>query len=532
MANQSHKEKESGKKTGFSQKTLFFFFLLILNIEFAFAANSLGVEKIIGGKEINVGDEVKILLKFANPFGKEIAVKIVDNNIFGNNGLNVQCLEYTLPADKETTLAYEPIKPFKAGNYELLQAQVSYTNPETGKDEKISSNGIKVSVKESAVPQGQAEGVTTIYRCGGVSMQSTSYSSSGFNVQMSSSGAQQSGEENQQDKNVQQRMENNQLNQNTNQLKQELLNNAEEQKKLQDEFRQNIARNQQFQKEHKGLLNEGYNISDASLNPSTENSGSFELSYRKENGETALVKGVLENNTMKELMKQSSKNREEMLKMLQQNEKFKKYDKELVDNGFNQSQPLFSQMQQNYTKISLPYKKGDLEKQIGAEFINGTIQNVTSDMQNEKASFNWRLLLVFFILASLLLAGWILYKKYKPKIKKEIHKSAAQKPQEEIDYLKESRMMLAEAEELFRNGHEKDAYEKVSRAVRFYFSHKMELKKDVMGFELVRLLKEKKHDPSKVKKCLDMCSMVEFARYKATKEDFLEIIGLGRELIK
>ncbi len=196
-----------------------FLTVMLLLVQASSAApsdNKLQAEKLIEkGNAVRVGDDVTILLKFTNPLNSELPIKIVDKNAFGNNGIDVQCMEYTVPNQRETVVAYDPIKPLKAGKYALDSAEVTYTNPATGKSETIKSNTLDVSVNDSAssVQQGSAQGMTTIYRCDGMNMQSTSYSSSGM---------QTSSQQQQQSESQQNRVQNNQMNQNAQAVKQQL----------------------------------------------------------------------------------------------------------------------------------------------------------------------------------------------------------------------------------------------------------------------------------------------------------------------
>ncbi len=215
-------------------------FLLAVTSAVATAAKKLEVQKLVdygNNKEIKVGDEVIISLKFKNPFNREIPVRIVDRNVFGDNGLDIKCLEYALPAKEESILTYsEPIVPFKPGKYTLDAAKVTYTNPETGKRETVESNTLDLEVKaNNTLPQRQAQGITTIYHCNGTNIHSTSYSSYGssFNIQIgrsSSYGNEQQQSGGQQQKGVEKRVTNNQISQNTGQLKKELEKEMQRQK--------------------------------------------------------------------------------------------------------------------------------------------------------------------------------------------------------------------------------------------------------------------------------------------------------------
>lgn len=489
--------------------------ILVIFLLPAINAESLQVEKIVENKDIKVGNDVRILLKFTNPFGIEIPVKIVDKNIFGNNGLDVQCLEYTVPAQKEVTIAYDPIKPFKAGKYTLDAAEITYTNPETGEVEKVRSNTPVVEVKESGVQNEQQEGITTIYRCNGVNMQTVSYSSGGsFNINIGSgtqTGSQVNG-------NVQ----NNQLNQNTNVLKQQI----EKQKQLEKEFQENIGKNREFQEKHEQLIGQGYNLTNASYVALTNNTGSFELEYKKPNGKAATMKGEMDNGTLKNLMVLTDEEKEEMLQKLQNEKVFQRYNRELVEQGFNRSKPLFNQLSQNHTEITVPYIKGDNEAKITAEYINGTIRNVKLDKKNEENGWWWYLLLIPLIGIIGYVSGR--YFRYFRNEKNEISEIVEMKP---IDFAQVAKEMLSDAERLFSEGRVKDAFEKVSQAIRYYYSSKLELRKEITAMELLKILEERGERYDDVRDCLDLCSSVEFAKYRAVRADFDKVLEIAKRIM-
>ena len=377
------------------------------------AAKSLEVQKLVdSNKEIKVGDGVSVQLVFKNPFNSAIPIQIVDKNVFGNNGLDIQCLEYSLPREAESGIAYEPIVPYNPGMYTLDAATVTYTNPDTGKEETVNSNTLDIMVEENkSMPSVQAEGITTIYRCGGTNMQSTSYSSSSgtnsqftssssssksFNIQFGGSsfslGQQQSGSQ----EGLQKRVDNNQLNQNMEQLKKEMEAELQKQQELED---------------------------------------------------------------------------------------------------------------------------------------NGTIQNVTlestPEQKKEEGNILWWLLLLIII--ALVIIGW--YASYNNKELLQEHLPVISKPS--VDYVTEARRMVEEAEVLFTNSRDKDAYEKVSQALRFYFARKFGIKTELLNTELNTILcgKGDENTYSDVKECLDLCGMVEFAKYKANKDDFGKIVTMAKAVI-
>jgi hypothetical protein len=154
-------------------------------------AKQLTVKKIIPSTDIETGDSVSISLEFDNPFNKSIPVTIQDTNILGNNGLDIQCYEYTLPDNPRMSISYDfPIQAYSSGDFTLNQATVTYINPETGTQESVESEPVTISIKPGK-STGQMQGITKIYSCSGMNIQSTSISSSSSTSISISSGSQQ-----------------------------------------------------------------------------------------------------------------------------------------------------------------------------------------------------------------------------------------------------------------------------------------------------------------------------------------------------
>ncbi|RMF07256.1 hypothetical protein D6764_00180, partial [Candidatus Woesearchaeota archaeon] len=91
------------------------------------------------------------------------------------------------------------------------------------------------------------------------------------------------------------RLQNNQLNQDSSALKRQMEQELRKRQEMIDNFARQVAQNRDFASEHQNLLRQGYNLTDGSFNPSSNNTGSFELSYQNENGQTAKITGKMEN---------------------------------------------------------------------------------------------------------------------------------------------------------------------------------------------------------------------------------------------
>ena len=496
------------------------------------AAKSISVEKTVQQTDIEVGDDVAIMIRFTNPFGEEIPVRIVDKNIFGNNGIDIQCLERTLPSQKEITLAYDPIKPYAPGTYKLEAASVTYTNPETGKEETVESNELDIVVNGTAA-QGQAQGITTIYECGGQSMRSTSYTSSGgsMNIQIGgstgSSMGGSTGTGNQREGNLGDLVRNNQLNQNTGALKEEMQQEMQKQEQMKKEFQKQLSENPEFQQKHQELMNKGYNLTNASVNPASNNTGDFELGYQKPDGSTARLTGRMQNGSMKEVMSHTSEDESAMLQRLEQNLKFQRLDEKLNQSGFERGSAAFDQLSQNHTKITVPYEDEDGEKrEIHADYINGTIGDVVVVGKSERGGHPWWILLSILVLTVI---GWFVYGRYSTR-GGTVDVPSSQNPAN-VDYVAISRAMIGDARNLFECGEEKEAYKKVSQAARSYVSYKFGANIEITAVEAVHLLKRRDQDFRMVKECLDRCGSVEFAKVQPDRADFEMVVEIAEDVV-
>jgi hypothetical protein len=170
------------------------------------------------------------------------------------------------------------------------------------------------------------------------------------NVQSSSqqAGQQQSSQQNQnmqqmidqmfddqQPQNPQDRLQNSQLGQDSSALKQQMEKQLQEQQQMKQEFQQQLARNNDFQKAHEELLQQGYNVTGASLNPTANDTGMFEINYQKENGEKATLKGEMQDGELKNVQKWTAEDEQRMLDLLNQSGTFQKYQKKLEDQRYS-----------------------------------------------------------------------------------------------------------------------------------------------------------------------------------------------------
>lgn len=484
-------------------------------------AQALSAEKVIGNSTVGAGTPLTLSLRISNPFETDVTVRIVDKNVFGSNGLDIQCLEYVIPNRTTVEAAYPEIVPYEKGTYTLEPASLNYTNPVSGIEGSIFTNKLTVTVEASGASQGTVSGVTSIYRCGGISMQSTSYSYS------SQQSRQDEGQQQNQQQDQQSMVQNNQMDQNANAIKQEIAKERAEQEKMEEEFQKTLEKNPEYQKQDQSLQQQGYKPTGSDNEPVSNDSGRFRKDYQNVNGENASLSGDMQNGSIKNMQAQTSEDVRQALSALRQDPNFREMEKQLAEQGYNATDPMLKQTGPNASKITVPYRNGSSEKNITADYVNGSIKNVKLEEEKDESKDMLWLAALFALIA---LCAYILYKKYSDK-KTQVTGSSPTGP-EYADYRSAARNMLAEAERLFSGGKEKDAYEKVSQAVRFYYSHDLDLNKDLSNTELLDHLKRKRSEVwQTAQKCLSLCGLVEFAKYNANRGDFSEILESAKKMI-
>ncbi len=317
---------------------------------------------------------------------------------------------------------------------------------------------------------------------------------------------------------AQQQVQKNQMQQDSSALKQQMQEQMRQQQDQKKEFEENLAKNEEFQKAHQELLKEGFNLTGASLDPEDENSGEFEFEYQKQ-GEKASLKGSMKNGTLDELNKQQSLSDEKVLEKLRQDDRFQRFEQQLKEEGFKEADLEIDQIE-NKTTVYMQFENQKNETaRIKAEVIEQEVEDVKLERDR---GFLW---LWLSLLAAASVLSLLIYRRNQPKLEQVVGKAP------KIDYRKEAKKILKESISLYQKGEKKEAYAKAASAIRFYYIHDLNLRKEVTSFELVSFLKQNKHAYSDPKKCLELCALVEFAKYKANKKDFDEIISLADKII-
>ncbi len=308
------------------------------------------------------------------------------------------------------------------------------------------------------------------------------------------------------------RMQNNQISQDTQALKDQMQQEMQDRQDLKEQ----IEQDKEFLDKAKDLLDQGYNNTDVQIDPDGNNSGDFNYEFTDPEGNKAELEGKVEDGMVMDLSVKETKSLESLLKKIQENPEYQSYELELASVSFTQGQPTLSNLD-NGSRVTIPYL--DQENKT-AQIIVDFKDEVIEDVKLERPRSYWWLLSIPVILG--LLALVLLRKK-----PEEVFEVIEEKP---LDHRKVSLEMLEAARSLFSNGEKKEAYAKVSEALRFYFTHQIGDKKELTNNELISLLRSKKKRFVEVQKILNECAMVEFARFDA--EDFERVMKVAGSQIR
>tara|TARA_Y100000590_G_scaffold184407_1_gene210156 strand:+ start:3660 stop:5108 length:1449 start_codon:yes stop_codon:yes gene_type:complete len=220
---------------------------------------------------------------------------------------------------------------------------------------------------------------------------------------------------------------------------------------------------------------------------------------------------------------------EQLIQQLQQNPNFQNFDEQLSNEGLIQQPPLFD-MSEEESRISVPYQNDETSAAISAEFQNGQITNVFLERPSDEIESNllWIIPLVIGIVAVSVLAS-----KRRPKKKSIKIPIVVKNDNYTISYIDLTREMLHEAQNMYNEELFKDAHEKLSQAIRFYYSNRLSNGIEITNMDTLQLLrKEKIPEFDSILNYLGMCEMIEFAKNPTEKKKFFSAIENFSEIIE
>jgi hypothetical protein len=163
------------------------------------------------------------------------------------------------------------------------------------------------------------------------------------------------------------------------------------------------------------------------------------------------------------------------------------------------------------------------------QFVNTKFENtqhVIDSLDNSQNLFeinktaNYSILFSILIILVLVIFGYLLYRKSLGKPPLQIVPGSAS-----INYIENTISMIHSSRSLFDDGSPKYAFEKFSQAIRYYYSHKLQINLDLTPTETISELKKSEiSNYDDVYKWLELCTKVEFVKHKSTQKEFIKAL--------
>ena len=163
------------------------------------------------------------------------------------------------------------------------------------------------------------------------------------------------------------------------------------------------------------------------------------------------------------------------------------------------------------------------------QFVNTKFENtqhVIDSLDNSQNLFeinktaNYSILFSIPVILVLVIFGYLLYRKSLGKPPLQIVPVSAS-----INYVENTISMIDSSRSLFDDGSPKYAFEKFSQAIRYYYSHKLQINLDLTPTETISELKKSEiSNYDDVYKWLELCAKVEFVKHKSTQKEFIKAL--------
>jgi len=140
---------------------------------------------------------------------------------------------------------------------------------------------------------------------------------------------------------------------------------------------------------------------------------------------------------------------------------------------------------------------------------------------NPPSEFSLLILIAMAIVLGLIIFGYLLYRK--SIVTQTVNLVTVPTS---INYIENTNNMIQSSRDLFTNNSPKYAFEKFSQAIRYYYSHKLQINLDLTTTDMIFELEKSNIDNfDDVRKWLLLCGHVEFVKYKSTQKEFVNALN-------
>ena len=328
--------------------------------------------------------------------------------------------------------------------------------------------------------------------------------------------------------NAQDRLQNNQMDQDSSALREEIRQQVEQDVQSAQDLIDTATQSHEFERLNEELISEGYRQTSQSANPTSDESGTFEFEYINDQNQNASITGNIADSKITDIMSQTDQELDNALDALYKDPKFQEFADNLVSNGYAQTSAQIIKQDDGSFEAKLDYEDdAQTLAHIGADIVNGTVNNVSLDANFAQNYFD---LIYILIAISILVALYIIYRRYKRKPITVQILQAQKKPTR--NYTHESMTLLVDAENAFKTQQQKLAYSLLGRALRLGLGHNIGIDTETSNEDLLRLMKIARKPLDKLKDCLNVSNLVVFAKHDSNTDEFMKILEIARDMIK
>ncbi|NOQ56364.1 MAG: hypothetical protein GQ477_06190 [Nanohaloarchaea archaeon] len=297
----------------------------------------------------------------------------------------------------------------------------------------------------------------------------------------------------------------------------------------QEQLEAGLEADPEFQEMKDDLLEQGYEMEKTEFSGlDSDNKTDFTSSFKKPDGNTANITGSMHDGRPSDMGHLSDDDISNIKEALENSSEYQDLKEELESKNMSLPSDLnVEPIKDGKTEVS----QGNITASVAVSGNETEILDIDfDDGRTLMDKVKYPLIFLIFLIIGV---SYYLYRKREALVNLVADNVPVVRVKK-INPKKDALLMLSEAEKLFEAGDMKEAYTKVSLAVRFYFRHTIgsALSRELTSTDVIRLLKNEGHgDVSKVKECFSMCDLVKFAKYKPNKKDFGKILGLGKEIV-
>ena len=163
------------------------------------------------------------------------------------------------------------------------------------------------------------------------------------------------------------------------------------------------------------------------------------------------------------------------------------------------------------------------------QFVNTKFENtqhVINTLEQPKTlfdlpkSYDYNLFILISIILALAIFGYLAYRKSIIKRPLEIVTVPTS-----INYVENTLEMIQSSRNLYDDSMPKYAFEKFSQAIRYYYSHKLEINLDLTHDQIMNKLKKSDiQNHADINRWLQLCGQVEFVKHKSSQKEFINAL--------